>query len=68
MAKYNFSANGVDYGDYEGATLDDARDVFAKASGYLSWADMVERAEEFGGNTVEIREYEPSGHLSQSTS
>ena len=53
---FNFSANGIDFGDYQGATQEEAQEAFAADAGYLSWAYMVEQAEEFGGNTVEVRE------------
>lgn len=56
MKTFNFSANGIVFGDYSGATQDEAQNVFACDAGYTSWAAMVEQAEEFGGNTVEVRE------------
>jgi len=66
MTTFNFSANAVDFGNFEGATQAEAQDKFAADAGYLSWADMCERAEEFGGNTVEIREVMENGQLSGS--
>jgi len=32
--KFNFSANGIDFGDYEGDTQESAQDAFAKDAGY----------------------------------
>ena len=61
---FNFSANAADFGNYSADTQARAQDLFARDAGYQSWADMVARAEEFGGNSVEIREVEESGHLS----
>lgn len=52
---FNFSANGIDFGNYLGATQEEAQEAFASDAGYISWAAMVEQAEEFGGNTVEVR-------------
>ena len=56
MSKFNFSANGIDFGNYAGETQDHAQEAFAKDAGYQSWAAMVEQAEEFGGNNVEVCE------------
>ena len=56
MRKFNFSSCGLDYGVYEGETQEQAQDAYARNSNYHSWADMVERAEEFGGNNVEVKE------------
>ena len=53
---YNFSANGLDFGNYSGANQTQAQEIFANDAGYSSWAAMVEQAEEFGGNNVEIQE------------
>ena len=53
---FNFSANGIDFGNYQGETQEAAQEAFAQDAGYSSWAAMVEQAEEFGGNTVEVRE------------
>ena len=53
---FNFSANGIDFGSYQGATQDEAQEAFASDAGYTSWAAMVEQAEEFGGNAVEVSE------------
>ena len=58
MKTFNFSANGLDFGDWQGETLEAAQETFARDAGYLSWAAMVEQAEEFGGNTVESIELE----------
>jgi hypothetical protein len=52
--QFNFSANGIDFGNYSGETQDAAQEVFAKDAGYQSWNAMVEQAEEFGGNNVEV--------------
>lgn len=51
---FNFSANGLDFGNYEGRDLAHAQDFFAKDAGYQSWSAMVDQAEEFGGNNVEV--------------
>ena len=40
-----------------------AQDRFASDAGYKSWADMCERADEFGGNSVEIREVMENGRM-----
>ncbi len=56
MKTFNFSANGIDFGNYSGATKSAAQEAFAQDASYASWAAMVEQAEEFGGNTVEVRE------------
>jgi hypothetical protein len=58
MKTFNFEANGMDFGEWIAATQDQAQDAFASDAGYKDWADMCERAEEFGGNTVEVREVE----------
>ena len=64
MATFNFSANAVDFGNWTADTQAEAQDKFAADSGHKSWADMVERADEFGGNSVEIRELMENGRLS----
>lgn len=64
MATFNFSANAIDFGNFEGANQAQAQEKFATDAGYRGWADMCERAEEFGGNTVEIREVMENGRLS----
>lgn len=64
MTTFNFSANAVDFGNWEADTQAAAQDHFASDSGYKSWADMCERADEFGGNSVEIREVMENGRLS----
>jgi len=56
MKTFNFSANGIDFGNYSGATQADAQEAFAQDASYASWDAMVEQAEELGGNTVEVRE------------
>lgn len=56
MKFYNFWANNLDFGVWEAVDIDQAKEDFARDSGYLSWADMDSRAEEFGGNTVEFKE------------
>ena len=60
MQTFNFSANGIDFGNYQGRNQTEAQEAFATDSGYESWAAMVEQAEEFssGGNTVEVEEVE----------
>lgn len=65
MTAYNFSANGLDYGNYEGETQAQAQEAFATDAGYASWAAMVEQAIEVSGaNNVEIREVLNDGRLS----
>jgi hypothetical protein len=56
MTKFNFHANGLDFGIYEAANADQAKELFAIDSGYKSWQSMIDQAEEFGGNTVEFFE------------
>jgi len=56
MKTFNFEANGVDFGEWIATTQEQAQDAFASDAGYKSWNDMCERAEEFGGNTVEVKE------------
>lgn len=53
---FTFSANGLEFGNYSGADMAEAQEAFASDAGYMSWAAMVEQAEEFGGNTVEAHE------------
>lgn len=53
---FNFSANSIDFGSYAGDNQEQAQEAFAQDAGYTSWVAMVEQAEEFGGNTVEVRE------------
>ena len=55
---FNFSANGIDFGDYSGNDQDEAQEKFANDAGYKSWAEMVEQADECysGGNAVEVKE------------
>jgi hypothetical protein len=55
MNTFNFSANCIDFGNYEAASQEEAQEIFAQDAGYQSWAAMVEQAEEFGGNTVEVK-------------
>jgi hypothetical protein len=55
MHTYNFSANGLDFGNYKANSQADAQEIFAQDAGYKSWAEMVEQAEEFGGNNVEVK-------------
>jgi hypothetical protein len=52
---FNFSANGINYGEFSASSQEEAQDKFAVASGYASWDAMVEQANEFGGNNVEIK-------------
>jgi hypothetical protein len=58
MKKYNFSANGLDFGEWIAQTQEAAQEKFASDAGYISWASMVDQAEEFGGNNVEVKEVE----------
>lgn len=61
---FNFSANAIDFGNWTAETQAQAQDQYAQDAGYKGWADMCDRAEEFGGNTVEIREVMENGRLS----
>jgi hypothetical protein len=56
MKTFNFEANGNDFGEWIAQTKEHAQDAFASDAGYKNWQDMCERAEEFGGNTIEVRE------------
>ena len=56
MKTFNFEANGRDFGEWTAKTQAHAQDAFASDAGYKNWDDMCERADEFGGNTVEVRE------------
>ena len=56
MKTFNFSANGLDFGDWIADTQKDAQEAFAADAGYKSWSYMVSEAEENGGNNVEIKE------------
>jgi len=60
MRTFNFSANGLDFGNYSGVDQKHAQEAFALDSGYESWRAMVEQAEEMSeaGNTVEVYEIE----------
>jgi len=60
---YNFSANGMDFGNYTAATLAAARTAFARDANYAGWGVMVKQAAEFGGNSVEVREVLENGQL-----
>jgi hypothetical protein len=59
MKKFNFSSNGLDFGEWIADTQEKAQNAFASDAGYKDWADMCERAEEFGGNSVEVKEVTP---------
>jgi hypothetical protein len=62
MTMYNFSANGVDFGNYAGSTLAAAKEAFATDAGYKSWSAMVEQAMDVSGsNDVEVREIHNDG-------
>ena len=61
MKTFNFSANGVDFGDYKATTLTEAKTKFAHDAGYKSWSYMVSEAEESGGNNIEIVELTGGG-------
>lgn len=54
MNTFNFSANGIDFGNWYADTIEVAQDNFAEDAGYMNWNDMMDRADEFGGNTVEV--------------
>ena len=54
MRTFNFHANGVDFGNWQAENEQDAKDQFASDAGYKHWQDMLECAEEFGGNSVEF--------------
>ena len=56
MKTFNFSANCLDFGEWKAPTQEQAQELFAQDSGYKSWAAMVEQAEEFGGNNVQVYE------------
>jgi hypothetical protein len=56
MKSFNFSACCVDFGVWNANSIEDAQEAFAKDAGYFSWSAMIEQAEEFGGNNVEIKE------------
>lgn len=57
MTTFNFSANGINFCNYSGESQEAAQEVFAQDSGYSSWAEMIEQAENFfGGNNVEVQE------------
>jgi len=56
MKTFNFSANWLDFGEWIADTQEKAQNTFASDAGYKDWADMCERAEEFGGNSVEVKE------------
>ena len=56
MKTFNFSANGLDFGDWIADTQKDAQEAFASDAGYISWFYMITQAEENGGNNVEIKE------------
>ena len=59
MQTFIFEANGLDFGEWIAATKEHAQEGFATDSGYKSWADMCERAKEFGGNNVTVNEVQP---------
>lgn len=56
MQSFNFSANGLNFGNYQATDMTAAQEIFAIDAGYKSWAVMVKQAEEFGGNTIEVSE------------
>jgi hypothetical protein len=61
---YNFSANGINFGEYTGATLEEAMEAFATDAGYTSWDEMTEQAIEVSGaGNIEIREILENGLL-----
>ena len=63
MTTYNFSANGLDFGNYVAVDIATARKLFARDAGYAGWDDMVGRAAEFGGNNVEVCELLENGRF-----
>ena len=64
MQTFNFSANAVDFGNYQATNLADAMEAFAKDSGYQSWASMTAQAiENCGAGNIEIREVLENGRL-----
>lgn len=65
MTTYNFSANSIDFGNYSDDTQAEAQELFAADAGYRSWSAMCEQAEEFGGNSVEIREMMENGQFQE---
>ena len=54
MKTYHFHANGIDLGSFAARSLAAAQEAFASDAGYRNWHSMVQQAEEYGGNTVEI--------------
>jgi hypothetical protein len=56
MKTFNFSANAIDFGEWIAPTKEQAQDAFAIDAGYKNWADMCQRADEFGGNDVQVLE------------
>ena len=56
MKTFNFSANDVDFGEWIASTQDQAQDAFAQDAGYKDWLNMCDRAQEFGGNAVQVLE------------
>ena len=56
MPTFNFSANSVDFGNWFAETKEKAMDDFACDAGYLNWDDLIGRAEEYGGDAIEIKE------------
>lgn len=66
MQTFNFSANAIDFGAWSAASQKQAQDAFASDAGYKDWNDMCNRADEFGGNSVEIREVLENGRLGSS--
>ncbi|MCE2659514.1 MAG: hypothetical protein LW854_14940, partial [Rubrivivax sp.] len=65
LSTFNFSANAIDYGNWQAADQAAAQEAFASDAGYSSWAAMVEQAEEFGGSNIEIRKVLENGQLSE---
>lgn len=61
---FNFSANGVDFGNFSGDTIEQAMEVFASDAGYASWGAMTAQAiENTGAGNIEIREVLENGRL-----
>lgn len=58
MTIWNFTVNGLDRGNFEGASIEEASERFARAAGYSSWLDMMAQANEFRGASVRVKEAE----------
>lgn len=56
MKTFNFSANGLDFGNYQATNIKNAQNIFAINAGYKNWAAMVKEAQEFSGSVIEVIE------------